>query len=353
MGLNRKMLMEMMQSGMQGENPYVKAQSDQAASKLQAYLKGKENEQLAGIKGQEQTREHEYKTSATRAKEGYIEDGGGYKPGTDVLGKHAEQTNASGTLGKLMASAPEGSGASVNGVAYTKGFDPHAASARQQKSLDLATKDISKRYEELGPYNSALQELEKLTDSDGKGGILTNPNAKLLSTGMLKSKLSNQAMGMAEYLNGVPKGASAERSALAMLADERIRYLSGKSTTEQERKSIKDAQGWIASGDPALVQKGARAIAKIAQKQYGVIRSGYPKEAVDLVHERMKGDPSALYESLYQDLPFGADSAPPPAAPPGRAPGAAPQGASMSDIQKQAMAEKQRRDAEKAARGGR
>lgn len=159
---------------------------------------------------------------------------------------------------------------------------------------------LSKRYEKLNGFNSALDELEQKTNKDGSGGIITNPSAKLISTGTAASMIPTQAMGLGELIGAVPKGTSDERKSLERLQLEYQKAMSGMRVTDQARKQEKQAMGWMASGDPDLVSKGVRALARNIASAQKTIQAGYAPEVRGRVHDVM-GDPNDRYNSIYDD----------------------------------------------------
>lgn len=175
-----------------------------------------------------------------------------------------------------------------------------ALKERHDKRIEGQQADLSKRYEKLNSFNSDLEELERITNTDGKGGVITNPDAKLRSMGGAKSVLPDSVMGLGEFFGMVPKGTSAERKALQRLQIDYQQAKSGMRVTDAARKQEAEAMGRLASGDPTLVEQAIRSLAHSVKNQYKTQQSGYNPEAVQNVHRSM-GDPLALYDNLHVD----------------------------------------------------
>lgn len=178
------------------------------------------------------------------------------------------------------------------------------AAARMNEMHDRNTQNkaegLSKRYEKLAGFNSALEELENKTNRDGAGGIVTNPAASFKSTGKFISILPSSAIGAAELTGLAPKGSADERKALERLQAEYNRAISGLTVTDRERALQRRAMGYMASGDPQLVAKGVRALARNIARAHKTIQAGYTPETRDMVHSVM-GDPVERYNSIYND----------------------------------------------------
>lgn len=207
-----------------------------------------------------------------------------------------------------------GVGVSKEGISLTPKDNTaklEALQERKDKRIQGQQADLSKRYEKVNNFNSDIEELERLTNRDGKGGIITNPEAKLQSSGKIQSMIPDAAMGLAELIGAVPKGTSEERKALQRLQIDYQQAKSGMRVTDQARKQEASAMGKMASGDPSLQAKAIRSLGQNIKNQYSTIKSGYSPEAVENVHKSM-GDPSALYQHLYTDPSLPSDQ---PAAP--------------------------------------
>lgn len=210
---------------------------------------------------------------------------------------------------------------SPQGVSISEGEANPFMAARQQ---DHQAEGLSKRYEKYTGFDSALRELEARTNADGKGGVLTNPDAKLVSTGTVMSSVPTQALGLGELLGvpGVPKGASDERKLLERVQLEYQKAMTGQRTSEPMAAKERQALGWMSSGDPSLVAKGVRALGENVKNAYNTIQGGYNPDIVNTVSQRMGGDPKEMYNQIPQDAPIGQPARPQGAAP---APQARPQ----------------------------
>lgn len=179
-----------------------------------------------------------------------------------------------------------------------------AMDQKQEKVNQVEQENISKRYEKTTGFQSALQDLESLTNQDGKGGILTNKNALLPGTGMVSSKIPDSAMGIGEFLGAVPKGTMETRKALARLQLEYQKAMSGAKQSDELRNKEQAAMGNAFSSDPQLAAKGVRALAQNVKNHLNTIRSGYHDANVSTVNERLGGDPMAMYSKLVDDSPM-------------------------------------------------
>lgn len=170
---------------------------------------------------------------------------------------------------------------------------------QHDKNVQNKAEGLSKRYEKFMGFNSALDELEAKTNT-GEGGIITNPAAQFKSTGRVMSALPSSAIGIAEMVGGVPKGSADERKALERLQLEYQKAMSGLRVTDQARQQERQAMGYMASGDPALVAKGVRALARNVALAHKTIQSGYASEVRDQVHSVLD-DPLGRYQNIYND----------------------------------------------------
>lgn len=176
------------------------------------------------------------------------------------------------------------------------------AQIRAESLKQGKAENLSKRYQNINGFNSALQEIEALTNREGGGGIITNPDAKLQSVGKVSSVVPSGALGLGELLGVTPKGTAEERKALDRLTLEYQKAMTGLRPTDQARSQEKSALGYIASGDPSLVAKGVRTLARNMRNAYKTIQAGYTPEVQQFVHSQM-GNPLDMYSSLYEDAP--------------------------------------------------
>lgn len=174
---------------------------------------------------------------------------------------------------------------------------------KAETKVEKQASELSKRYEKMIGFNTALQELEGLTNVDKKGGVLTNPNAKLMSAGKVMSAVPASALGIGELVGAVPKGTVETKKATERLLLEYQKAMSGLRVTEERAKQEKVAMGQAVSGDPELQSKGIRALARVMRESYKTIQGGgYSPEALEQAHKHT-GDPRAMYDRIYEDTP--------------------------------------------------
>jgi hypothetical protein len=241
----------------------------------------------------------------------------------DLQGAQDRQKMAEDLLAKYGGKM--GVGVSKEGVSLTpkdNTLRDAALQERKDKRVLHEQEGLSKRYEKMNNFNSDLDELERITNTDGKGGVITNPDAKLKSAGKVMSALPDSLVGLGEFLGVVPKGTADERKARQRLQIDYQQAKSGMRVTDAARKQEAAAMGNMLSGDPDLAAKAIRSLGQNVKNQYGTIRSGYSPEAVENVHKVM-GDPTALYQGMYQDHPARGAQAP-------AAPKAAPKSGGLS-----------------------
>lgn len=222
-----------------------------------------------------------------------------------TLKEQGAQSRLKQVLGGLKSGEiPEGAGISVGpeGASVTRQPTMGMYDLRKENMIRQGMKDYSKRIEHHNGFTSALKEIENLTNREGTGGILTSPNAKLQSTGKLMSSVPTGALGLAEMLGVAPKGGAEERKSLERLQLEYQKAMTGMRTSEEMRKAEKQALGWIASGDPDLVTKGVRALARNVQQAVKTVKAGYMPDVRERVEGEM-GDPEELLSQVISDQP--------------------------------------------------
>lgn len=191
-------------------------------------------------------------------------------------------------------------GVSISGEGVS--LTPRDNSDRIATRRDADSKDYSKRLEKINDLGSTLNQIEAMTNRDGKGGILTNPNAQLMSTGKLLSKAPDSLVGVLEQVGVVPPESTAERKALAQLQINYQQAKSGARTSDKMAQREKEAMGWMASGDPNLVAKAVRSLARAAGSHLNTIQAGYTDpEVTKSVHQRLGGDPQETFSRIYND----------------------------------------------------
>lgn len=194
-------------------------------------------------------------------------------------------------------------GGSIKVGDVSVGADPAMKnSLANERLMQGKQENYSKRLEKINGFTSALKEAEDKTNADGNGGVVTNGNAQLMSTGKIASKLPTSLIGLGELVGAAPKGSSDERKTLERLQLEYQKAMSGMRTTDEMSKREQAAMGYIASGDPALVAKGVRSLARNVSNATKTIQAGYNPEVRARVHD-VAGDPMDFFSKVYDDGP--------------------------------------------------
>lgn len=217
------------------------------------------------------------------------------------------------------------SGRTAHGMYGKSSFsvgDKPPATAQMTRVDDAAARDVSKRYEKMADFDSAIRDLDGATDSDGKGGVLSNPNAQIKGTGKVQSALPTGLLGLGELIHapGIEQGTSDQRKAMERIQLQYQKATAGMRQTNEIRAAERAAMGMMASGDPQLAAKGVRALARNIGAHYADIQRGVRPEVLERVHS-VSGNPLDRYNAVYNDN-TGARPATPPRAPQGAAPSA-------------------------------
>jgi hypothetical protein len=211
-------------------------------------------------------------------------------------------------------------GGSVHVGDLAVGADPYAKAAnstQQDRLKQQKMEGYSKRLENLNDFNSQLKDLDALTNSDGAGGILSNPKAKLQGTGKFESAVPTGLIGLAESIGAAPKGSAETRKSLERLQLAYAKAMGGaRGVNPSMIAAEKKAMGYMASGDPDLVKKGVLSLADNVRNHYKTIRAGYTPDVVSAVHESLGGDPTEAYSHLPVTGPAGSDVSAAPQSPP-------------------------------------
>lgn len=257
---------------------------------------------------------------------------GKYNPGTEVLGKNSEaqsqsQLDQAGSDRRFQQVQDVVNGAAAKGkkVSASQGkdsasysenqVDPTARLFAQQKEQTHQENQYAKGLEKYSDVHGALTDLERITNRDGKGGVLTNPTASLVSSGKVVSALPDSALGLAELTRMAPAGTAEERKALARVKLSLGHAMTGARMNPTMQKMIQDSLGGIASGDAQLMTKGLRGAAGIVGSQVNTVQSGYGQPVRESVHDRLGSDPMEFYRSIVKDAPVGATAPQGPQAP--------------------------------------
>jgi hypothetical protein len=232
----------------------------------------------------------------------------------DLLGKQKDQEDLDAIKNmKASGGVPEGASIGIGRVHVGSDRTPQV-DMQQERFEQKQANDYSKRLEKHNGFLSTLQELESRTNQDGKGGVLTNPDAQLISAGKAMSAVPTALVGIGELTGAVPKGAADERKLLERVQLEYQKSMSGMRTSSEMANREKQAMGWMASGDPSLVAKGIRSLSKNVGQAVRTIQGGYKPSVRDQVHS-MSGDPLDTLGHVYEDEPIGAKKQVNPALP--------------------------------------
>jgi hypothetical protein len=220
-----------------------------------------------------------------------------------------QQESEKQSLAQLLGQAKPGQHLSMNGASVSSA-DP---SIKQTARDEQLAKDYSKRLTDASPVLSALQELQVGTaNKEGKDGVLTSTQATIPGTGKFLSAVPTAAVGAVEGLGSligkdlVPKGSTDSRKAAERLILGYAKMMGGaRGVNPSMIKAEKEATGWISSGDPQLVAKGIRSLARMARQNLNTIGAGYPQRVRDQVHGAMGGNPAEFLNNIPEDGVFG------------------------------------------------
>ncbi len=178
-------------------------------------------------------------------------------------------------------------------------------SAKDKAHVDKQEAAYAKGLEKYADAHGALQAIEENTNSDGTGGVLTNPKAKLKSFGPAASVLPDQGLALGEMMGAVPKGASEERKTIARFKLALGHSLTGARMNPTMQKQIQDSMGQLSSSDPDLMAKGLRGAAKLLGSEINTVGAGYNDEIKNTVHGRLGSNPMDFYKGVASDGPAG------------------------------------------------
>lgn len=169
----------------------------------------------------------------------------------------------------------------------------------KKQQIDTAQQNkYSKSLEKYSDLSGAAQDLETITNRDGKGGIFTNPNAQMISGGKVISAIPDSMLGMAELTGAAPAGTAEERKALARYRLSMGHALTGARMNPTMQKAIQDSFGGMASGDPNLMAKGLRGSGRILGGTIKTVQGGFSPEVRGYVHDQGNGDPMELFGKI-------------------------------------------------------
>lgn len=204
------------------------------------------------------------------------------------------------------------------GASASVGEKDPAGAARQDAADDRARAKLSEKYAKLAPFTNDMQEIEHLTDTDGKGGILTNPGATIPGSGKILSGVPDIGIGIAGLVSPEMAKASQVRKALARLRLDYANSVAGVrgASSPDFAKREADALGNVVSGDPNLQAKALRSLGRGTGLLLKTHQAGYNDLVKDAVHNDM-GNPADFFSRIPED-PSGASLEVPttPEAPP-------------------------------------
>ena len=153
--------------------------------------------------------------------------GAGFQTGAARKAQEDQFTREQAQRAKDLATAQDiiaqqaGKGRKINVRLGDKSVDLSQSESfpdpRVENQIERMAAKYSDHIQKAVPFDATLQEIENLTNRDGKGGILTNPQAELISTGKTLSAVPTKVLGLAELSGIAPKGVSDERKALERL----------------------------------------------------------------------------------------------------------------------------------------
>ncbi|GAC1499978.1 MAG: hypothetical protein NVS1B10_03250 [Candidatus Saccharimonadales bacterium] len=200
--------------------------------------------------------------------------------------------------------APAGAGVSEGAESASITRQPNMGVYDLKKSQFDQTQanKYSKGLEKYSDLTGAAADLERITNRDGKGGVFTNPEAKLSSAGKMISALPDAALGAMEMMGVIPKGSADERKAIARFRQGVGVSLGGaRGMSPAIQQGIKESLGGMTSGDPQLMSKGLRGAARIVGGSVKTVQGGFAPEVRGMVHDNMGGDPMDFYGKISAD----------------------------------------------------
>lgn len=215
------------------------------------------------------------------------------------LKQKAAEARLKDVLGNLK-NMPAGAGLSVGpeGASVTRQPNMGVYDLKKQQFDQTQQNKYAKGLEKYSDLTGAAQDLETITNRDGKGGVFTNPDAKLISGGKVVSAMPDAALGLAELTGMSPQGSAEERKALARYKLSMGHALTGARMNPTMQKAIQDSLGGMASGDPDLMAKGLRGSARIVGGTLHTVQGGFTPEVRGAVHEQMGSDPMEMFGKI-------------------------------------------------------
>lgn len=226
-------------------------------------------------------------------------------PGIEAKAKAQEGIESLEQLLKIQKQLPPGAGVSAGGAALTRQPTMGTYDLRKQQMDehkrefdDNKAKEYSKGLEHYSDFSGSAQDLENITNRDGKGGVFSNPDAHLISGGKVISRIPDSALGVAELMGAAEKGSAEERKAIARYKLAMNHALAGSRVTEGMTKLIANSLGGITSGDPDLMAKGLRGSARTMSANIKTVQSGFSPEVRGIVHDRLGADPMDFFNGI-------------------------------------------------------
>lgn len=167
----------------------------------------------------------------------------------------------------------------------------HKLEADRNNKVD----ELSKRTQKDSSTYDAANQLETLTNTDGNGGILTNPNAKLKSFGSVASGVQNPtAIALAETTGMLPKGSQQERAAVQALVNDYAHKKYGARVTPEQMQREYIAHGLVPGADPGLAAKALRQRVRNIQSDQQAMEAGYTPDVQEQYHKQYTNPMSGL-----------------------------------------------------------
>lgn len=210
---------------------------------------------------------------------------------------------------------PQGAGATLDGASLTRQPNLGVYDLKRQQQ---DTQQVNKYATALKPtsdFLGAAQELEQVTNRDGKGGVFTNPTAQLKSAGKLASMAGDSIIGYGGLMGMIDPDAAAERKAITRYNQAVGVALGGaRGMSPMIQQGIKQSMGQIASGDPDLMSKALRGSARGIGQVVRTAQSGFSPDIRNQAHNNAQmDDPINFFNQITPEAGPAANLKSPPA----------------------------------------
>jgi hypothetical protein len=194
-----------------------------------------------------------------------------------VAAERAAGRKVSASFGKGTASISQ---AEANPMASY--LQSQAEERRLNESKERRFQTYSKDVKPVAKLADAVTELETSTNTDGKGGVLSNPNAELKSRGTFGRVLSAIPV-VGDKLNSMVY--PDETAKIQAVLNKVVAEEAGLSQTAQEYEKQKIAAAQAPGADAETVREGLRTIARLTNTRAGrsqaILRPEERQEAFD------------------------------------------------------------------------